>query len=290
MNVNKCPKVAVVIVTFNRLVLLKECISALRAQTYSNFDIIVVNNGSTDGTKDFLDSESDLIVIHQDNCGGAGGFYAGQKYMYDHPEYDAVLLMDDDGRPDAHQITEHVNESIKYGLDFANALVVSKDTGKVMGVGVDAIYTKDYFDPIGVIYGHTAPFNGTYIWRHVMDKVGFIKREMFIWGDDREYIRRVAKAGFRMGTITTAVHYHPSFKGDRKCVIPLPFINRTRVNIKPRGMDKYLYRNIGYIDAEYGEHIGLRYFFYYFFRFKFSDLKYFFNYYKMGRQNDYSQF
>ena len=177
-----------------------------------------------------------------------------------------------------------------YGLDFANALVVSKDTGKVMGVGVDAIYTKDYFDPIGVIYGLTAPFNGTYIWRHVMDKVGFIKREMFIWGDDREYIRRVAKAGFRMGTITTAVHYHPSFKGDRKCVIPLPFIKGPRVNIKPRGMDKYLYRNIGYIDAEYGEHIGLRYFFYYFFRFKFSDLKYFFNYYKMGRQNDYSQF
>jgi len=45
---------SVIVVTFNRLELLKQALSALRRQTYSNIEIIVVNNGSTDGTTEHL--------------------------------------------------------------------------------------------------------------------------------------------------------------------------------------------------------------------------------------------
>lgn len=67
-------KVAAIVVTFNRITLLKECIEALRKQSYADFSIIVVDNGSTDGTNLWLSEQGDLIVVKQENLGGAGGF------------------------------------------------------------------------------------------------------------------------------------------------------------------------------------------------------------------------
>ena len=74
-------KVLNVIVTYNRLNDLKVCIENVKGQTYKNLDILVVNNGSTDGTTEYLAAQTDIKVINQNNLGGAGGFYAGMKYM-----------------------------------------------------------------------------------------------------------------------------------------------------------------------------------------------------------------
>ena len=48
-------KILAVIVTYNRVNDLKNCVNSLRRQTYRYFDILVVNNGSIDGTKEYLD-------------------------------------------------------------------------------------------------------------------------------------------------------------------------------------------------------------------------------------------
>ncbi|RYZ98092.1 MAG: glycosyltransferase, partial [Sphingobacteriaceae bacterium] len=84
-----------VVVTFNRLDLLKNCITSLKRQTRSLDQIIVVNNGSTDGTEKWLNEQQGLIVIHQENSGGAGGFHRGMKEGYEH-NYDWIWVMDDD--------------------------------------------------------------------------------------------------------------------------------------------------------------------------------------------------
>ena len=91
------------IVTYNRLSDLKICVEAVRKQTYRGFNILVVNNGSTDGTKEWLARQTDIITINQENLGGAGGFYTGMKYMYDNG-YEWLIMMDDDGIPDKDEI------------------------------------------------------------------------------------------------------------------------------------------------------------------------------------------
>lgn len=50
-------RVCAVVVTYNRKDLLERCINAVRSQTASVGGILVVNNGSTDGTGDWLDSQ-----------------------------------------------------------------------------------------------------------------------------------------------------------------------------------------------------------------------------------------
>ena len=67
-------KIIAVVVTYNRLELLKRNISCLK-QNKPLSAIVVVNNGSTDGTSEWLASQDSLTVVNQANVGGSGGFY-----------------------------------------------------------------------------------------------------------------------------------------------------------------------------------------------------------------------
>ena len=88
-------KVGIVVVTFNRLTLLKEVIESLRIQTFRDFQIIVINNGSTDDTETWLKEQRDVKTITQANLGGAGGFYTGMKYVAEQG-FEYCWIMDDD--------------------------------------------------------------------------------------------------------------------------------------------------------------------------------------------------
>lgn len=76
-------KIAAVVVTFNRLELLKKCVESLRNQTHKLDEILIINNSSTDGTLDWLNQQNDLTVISQENSGSAGGQFTGIKTAYE---------------------------------------------------------------------------------------------------------------------------------------------------------------------------------------------------------------
>lgn len=63
------PLVSVIIPTYNRLELLKQTVDSVRNQTFRDFEIIVVNDGSTDGTVQWLQQQSDLVSLEQPNSG-----------------------------------------------------------------------------------------------------------------------------------------------------------------------------------------------------------------------------
>ena len=70
-KIPKKEKILAVIVTHNRKDLLKRCILSLLKQTYSSLEIIVINNGSTDGTKKML---IDLGINSIDQDGAMKGY------------------------------------------------------------------------------------------------------------------------------------------------------------------------------------------------------------------------
>jgi glycosyltransferase involved in cell wall biosynthesis len=63
------PSVSVIIPTFNRLELLKETIESVRNQTFKDLEIIVVDDGSSDGTAAWLERQSDIRGFSQENAG-----------------------------------------------------------------------------------------------------------------------------------------------------------------------------------------------------------------------------
>lgn len=69
MGTESRPFVSVVIPTFNRVELLKETVQSVRNQTFRDFELIVVNDGSSDGTAQWLHEQTDLHAVTQGNSG-----------------------------------------------------------------------------------------------------------------------------------------------------------------------------------------------------------------------------
>src|SRR5947209_6364655 len=90
-------RVCAVVVTFNRKALLPNCLNSLLSQTRLPDAIVVIDNASTDGTRDLLDKDFPNLerVNLPRNTGGAGGFKAGMHWALTR-DFDWIWVMDDD--------------------------------------------------------------------------------------------------------------------------------------------------------------------------------------------------
>lgn len=75
------PRVSIVIPTYNHLQYLGNAVATALDQTFDSFEVIVVNDGSTDDTRKWLDTQHNpkLRVIHQENKGPAEAINTGVK-------------------------------------------------------------------------------------------------------------------------------------------------------------------------------------------------------------------
>jgi hypothetical protein len=192
------PRIAAVVVTRNRLALLKECLTALRAQTHPPDEIFVINNDSDDGTREYLDAQSDLTVIHQGNLGGAGGFYRGIKESYSRG-HDWFWCMDDDTIP-ALDALERLCAVPSFKDKSAGYLgsVVRWTDGALHKMNMMGGHDKG-FDWYNTVLGDKcvpssiSTFVSVLINRRAVAKVGLPLKEFFIWSDDVEYTHRVSR-------------------------------------------------------------------------------------------------
>lgn len=90
------PKVSVIIPLYNQGHFLKDAIRGLRNQTYGNWEAIIVNDGSSDGSehvaKEFATEDPRIILINQKN----GGLSAARNTGIDHSTGELIALLDSD--------------------------------------------------------------------------------------------------------------------------------------------------------------------------------------------------
>lgn len=193
-------EIATVVVTFNRLSLLKEEIKSLRAQTISEKNqLIVVNNGSTDGTLAWLEQQTDIITLTQENSGGAGGFFTGMKYAVEQG-YRYCWLMDDDVVCRLDALDElYKAYHLKENIGFVCSRVQGTD-GCEMNVPYPDMSTKGNAYPTtyamldyGMVKISSATFVSVFLSTDIIRRCGLPYREYFIWGDDSEYTERLSK-------------------------------------------------------------------------------------------------
>ncbi|MCB0749577.1 MAG: glycosyltransferase family 2 protein [Ignavibacteriae bacterium] len=218
-------KIAAVVVTYNRLELLIECIGALRSQTRKLDEIIVVNNDSKDGTTQWLDEQQDITKIHQENLGGAGGFHNGMKLAYE-KGYDWIWLMDDDAEPFADSLAK-LEASIDLTFSALCSIVVDKDGLMVKNHRgkINTKYIKIYtlLAPLAKINNENkvsdielATFVGILINVNAIKKIGLPRADFFIHNDDIEYCLRLLEFG-KIKQITASKIIHKS-EGDSELI------------------------------------------------------------------------
>jgi len=249
--------VAAIIVTHNRLAMLKGCIEALRSQTRRPDLILVVDNDSADGTREWLASQADVRALLQENVGGAGGFYTGMKTAYDEG-YDWIWCMDDDGWP-ARDCLERLLESDRPNFLYRAPLVLDRDNHEglafVVGLPGSEVRLKTRAEAEaaaqnGFLDGIACPFNGILMHRDLMKAIGFPLKDMFMWGDEVEYYLRTRKAGIVLSTYVPAIHFHPR---DRMKGTVFQFLGKTMTVIHTNNVfrDYLAARNQTYIMRKY---------------------------------------
>lgn len=190
------------IVTYNRFDYLRDAINSLKKQDYP-CDMLVVNNGSTDGTEEFLRDRKDLTIINQDNVGGAGGFNTALKYIAENG-YELAWIMDDDIIADDNCLSQMVKqyeqiENEGEHIGFLCSKVVSPDGKSVNMPTIDnrpnSTGYSSYNDRLqdGLLRVLSATFVSLLIPTKNIFLVGLPYKEFFIWGDDTEYTLRLSE-------------------------------------------------------------------------------------------------
>lgn len=195
---NEKLRVAAVVVTYNRLPLLQQCLRALAAQSAHLEAIWVIDNASTDGTQTAVQAMHLENLVYRNtgkNLGGAGGFAYGVKEAA-MAGYDALWLMDDDTIPEREALQNLLECDRKlegkYGWLSSRALAPD---------GTDQPMNRQRKTPYTDVEGYTenqvpavmASFVSLFLRTDIVKKFGIPIADFFIWSDDWEYTRRISK-------------------------------------------------------------------------------------------------
>jgi len=214
--------VAVVVVTYNRADLLGRTLDGLAAQTHAPDAVIVVDNASTDHTRDVLDRHGSsaglpLQRLHLGtNTGGSGGFRAGVEAAYGQG-FDRIWLMDDDvvPAPDCLAVLMAQDEACLLCVreDVRGHLVEKAATDfdlsrpwsiRPKRASVETTYGDRSAMPERVQIDVVA-FEGFLVRREVVEAVGLPDESFFIFYDDVDFALRARRAGYRIWAVRDAV-------------------------------------------------------------------------------------
>lgn len=191
-------RVAAVVVTYNRLALLQQCLQALSAQSFPLAAIWVIDNASTDGTGAAIQKLDWSNLIYRNtgrNLGGAGGFAYGTREAA-LAGYDALWLMDDDTIPEPQALEMLVQADAQLHGDYgwlSSRALAPDGTDQPMNRQRKTPYTdlQDYEGTI--IPSVMASFVSLFVPTKMIRQYGLPIAEFFIWSDDWEYTRRISR-------------------------------------------------------------------------------------------------
>ena len=233
--------ICAVVVTYNRKELLIECLESLKDQSRTLDAILIIDNASTDGTPEILlkngyidhipptdlqepyesTSNKNQFPVHyvrmHINGGGAGGFHEGLKRAYEQG-YDWFWLMDDDGIASSNCLEVLLTKKLQFPIigplimnNENHAELAIQKTVNVDGKDVDILTVDDAYkvSTDKIITGYAVFFSGLLISKDVVEKIGYPRKEFFIWGDEAEYSLRAFSNNFNAALVLDAHYFHP---------------------------------------------------------------------------------
>ena len=186
--------VCAIIVTFNRLEILKTALAHILAQIVKPTAIIIVDNNSTDGTKEYLVSvQNDLIkcIFLESNEGPAGGICSGMEYGLKLQPFDYFWILDDDTFYEANALQELLSTIEGSGFDMLGLHGANIRLGTKIPVNANTrLQQADY-----------AMIDGAIIKASVVRKIGPVSNRFFMMCEDEEYCVRLKKYGYSVGVL-----------------------------------------------------------------------------------------
>lgn len=191
------PMVSVILPTYNRAYILKRAIDSVLAQTYPNFELIVIDDGSTDNTMELLSHYHDprLVVLAPGKRGGAA---AARNRGIEVAKGDYVAFQDSDDEWFLEKLDRQVTHIESYpdaSVSVCGSLCVPVEVNAVGYRGADILRRVGAFMTL-MRYGNQFSTPAWLIRRSKLDQVGPFDESFLTWEDWELSMRLDAIGGF----------------------------------------------------------------------------------------------
>lgn len=212
------PLVTIVIVNYNGLAHLRECLESVRAQDYPAFEVILVDNNSTDGSLDLTKRAYPevRVVESPENLGYSGAANLGLRYAQG--AYVAVLNMDVVVEPNWLQPLVDFLESHPQAGAAAPKIMLYDDRERINALGQNVHVTGLGFNRLlhrPAAQADPAPrrvsgLQGAafLIRKSLLDSIGGMNAANFMYHEDVDISLMVLLAGFDLYCVPASVVYH----------------------------------------------------------------------------------
>ena len=216
---NPRPLLSVIIPNWNGKHFLTECIDSLKEQTFRDFEIILVDNGSTDGSAEFAGEryrEFIRVLRNKENLGFAGGNNVGIQAA--RGEY--IVLLNNDTWADPHWLEELVKAT---QFDPPIGMWASKIYSYYKRNQIEAVGELIYWDGLSRARGQYEQDRGQYnameeiffppgcgamYRKSLFDGIGLFDEDFFAYADDSEIGIRARLACWKCLYVPAAIVYH----------------------------------------------------------------------------------
>ncbi|MBU1136900.1 glycosyltransferase family 2 protein [Patescibacteria group bacterium] len=216
------PKVFVVILNWNNWPDTSECLESLKNNDYPNYQVVIVDNGSTEKFSIFNFQFSIKIIYNKENLGFAGGNNIGIKYALDNGA-DYVLLLNNDTIVSNNFLTKLIEAGASdktFGL-LSPKIYFYPDRNEIWFAGgkVNWLYNKGTMRGWGKIdkgqYDQPKIQETDYltgccvlIKREAIEKIGLMPEEYFLYYEDTAWSLAAKKAGWKRVFVPEAKIWH----------------------------------------------------------------------------------
>ena len=222
---NKNPKVSIIILNWNGWKDTLDCLKSLNKITYLNYEIIIVDNGSTDESVKHLKKLEEIkFISNRKNLGFAGGNNTAIRHIIEKGESEFILLLNND------TIAEK---------DFLSELVNAAQVEKKAGILGPKIYYSDYQSKKNIIQSAGSKINlylGKFprvksekntavdfvigacllIKTEVIRKIGLLDKRYFLLFEDTDWCFRAQKAGYSVLYVPNSTIWHKTSQSVKK--------------------------------------------------------------------------
>jgi GT2 family glycosyltransferase len=213
------PLVTVIVVNWNGKPFLGDCLNSLRNQTFPDFEVIVVDNGSTDGSVEFMESEFPglaRILRNAKNRGFSGGNNRGIKAAVGR----YIALLNNDAQADRNWLQELMKAA---QADARTGMLASKIYLQGRPRIIDNVGHLIFRDGLNRGRGRLEEDHGQFnekeevlfpsgcaalYRREMLEEIGLFDEDFFAYGDDTDIGLKGRLAGWKCFYIPQAVVYH----------------------------------------------------------------------------------
>ncbi len=215
-------RVAIVVLNYKGIDDTVDCIESLSKQTYENYTIVAVENGSHDGSAEVFKSlqkkyGDKLVTLYNDkNLGFDGGVNTGIRWAIDH-DYYYVALFNNDAVADKDWVKSLVAAAKKQGSGITTGLLLHADGKKIDSTG-DWLskwglgFPRNRNDDVdkapeaGAVFGATG--GATLFSIYMLQQIGIFDEDFFAYYEDVDISFRAQLAGWKVYYEPSAVAYH----------------------------------------------------------------------------------